>query len=274
MGLESQDGRSALHFAAQNGHKDTVETLIESGANLNDGDRHGRTPFWFACNGASKETAATLLIALKPRFPIAEINRPSQRGRTPFCKAETHGFLDICEDLIDTTAAGGLDVKAMIDLQDTRKGFSTLHRAAWRGEPACVRLILQHDVDATFKDLAGNTPIMLATSQWQMTGETAFEEIVLCLVDKDQNQAKLDPELPAIAALNGSVRVLEKLHLISADVNKADVYGWTPFTLAKRLQKTDVVRYLNHQTAWGGTLPKAWVPHAAIKGSARVSKNG
>lgn len=101
-----------------------METLIENGADLNDGDRHGRTPFWFACNGSSKETAAALLAALKPRFSIAEINRPSQKGRTPFRMAATHGFLEICEDLIDTTAAAGLDVKAMINLRDTCKGFT------------------------------------------------------------------------------------------------------------------------------------------------------
>lgn len=126
-----------------------METLIESGANLNEGDRHGRTPFWFACNGASKETAAALLAALKARFPIAEINRPSQRGRTPFRMAATHELLGTCEDLINTTSAVGLDVKAMFDLQDTRKGFTALHRAAWRGELLCVRLLLQHGADAT-----------------------------------------------------------------------------------------------------------------------------
>ena len=106
-----------------------------------------------------------------------------------------------------------------------------------------------------------------------MPGEAAFEEIVLCLVDHDQYQAKLDPELPAIAALSGSVRALEKLHRIGADGNKPDVYGWTPLALTKLLQKTDVVRYLNHQTAWAGTIPNAWMPYAAIKVSFKVFEN-
>jgi hypothetical protein len=210
----------------------------------------------------------------KLRFPIASINRPSRTGRTPFRIAATHGLLEICEDLINTTAATGLDTKAMIDLQDIRKGSTVLQRAAWRGELSCVRLLLQHGADATLKDLAGDTAIMLATSQWQMTGETAFEEIVLALVDADQEQVRLDSELPATVASNGSVRVLEKLHRIGADVNKADRYGWTPMALAKRLQYSDVVRYLKHQTAWGGTLTSAWVPHAAIAGVVDVSDNG
>jgi hypothetical protein len=107
-----------------------------------------------------------------------------------------------------------------------------------------------------------------------MTGETAFEEIVFVLIDADQEQVKLDSELPATAASNGSVRVLQKLHRIGADVNKADRYGWTPLALAKRLQYADVVRYLKHQTAWGGTLPSAWVPHTAIAGVVEVNDNG
>lgn len=77
---------------------------------------------------------------------------------------------------------------------------------------------------------------MLATSQWQMTGEKAFEEIVFSLVDVDQEQVKLDSEIPITAASNGNVRVLEKLHRTGADVNKADRYGWTPLALARRLQ--------------------------------------
>jgi hypothetical protein len=115
--------------------------------------------------------------------------------------------------------------------------------------------------------------LTLATNQWQMTGEAAFEEIVFSLVDKDHEQAKLNSDLPATAASNGSVRVLEKLHRIGADVSKADLYRWTPLTLAKRLQYTDVERFLKHQVAWGGTLPSAWVPHAAIKGAAEVASN-
>ena len=95
------------------------------------------------------------------------------------------------------TIAANLDVKAMLDIQDSKKGLTALHRAAWRGELACVRLLLDHDADATLKDLDGNSALTLATTQWQMSGEAAFEEIVFLLVNKDTEQAKADPELPA-----------------------------------------------------------------------------
>ena len=267
-------GRTPLHLAAWRGHSDTINTLIEQGAELNTGDVHGRTPFWFACNSDSKESAAALLAALKPKFSIEEINRPSKRQRTPLRLAATHGFSEIVEELISMTAAAGLDVGAMLSIRDTRKGFTALNRSAWRGELACVRLLAENGADATAKDMEGNTALMLATTQWKMSGEATFEEIVSLLIDKDREQAKIDPELPATAASNGSVRVLEKLYRIGADVNRADSFGWTPLVLAQRLHKTNVERFLKHQTAWGGTLPSAWVHHAAIAATVELSEDG
>ena len=266
-------GRGALHFAAWKGHLDTINTLVEHDAELNVGDTHGRTPFWWACNSDSKESAAALLAALKPKFSIAEINVSSKRQRTPLRLAATHGFSEIVGELITMTATAGLDVGAMLNLQDTKKGFTALNRAAWRGELDCVRLLLDHGAGATAKDKEGNTALTLATTQWKMSGEATFEQIVMLLIDKDQEQAKVDPELPATAASNGSVRVLEKLYRIGADVNRGDSFGWTPLLLAQRMHKTDVQRFLKQQTAWGGTLPSAWVHHSATIKTFELSKD-
>jgi ankyrin repeat protein len=270
----AKHGRTPLHLAAWRGHVDTINTLAERGAELNTGDDHGRTPFWFACNSDSEESAAALLAALKSKFSIADINLPSKRQRTPLRLAATHGFSGIVEELIGMTAAAGLDVGAMLKIQDTRKGFTALSRSVWRGELACVRLLTEHGADATIKDIDGNTALMLATTQWKLSGEATFEEIVLLLIEKDQEQSKKDPELPATAASNGSVRVLEKLYRIGADVNGADSFGWTPLVLAQRLHKTDVERFLKHQTAWGGTLPSAWVHNPATTKTVELSKDG
>jgi hypothetical protein len=115
---------------------------------------------------------------------------------------------------------------------------------------------------------------MLATTQWKMSGEATFENVVLLLIEKDKEQAKFDPELPATAASNGSVRVLKKLQRIGANVNRADSFGWTPLMLAQRLHKSDVERFLKRQTAWGGTLPSAWVHKPSTTDTVELSKSG
>ncbi|KAM0694964.1 hypothetical protein Q7P36_005320 [Cladosporium allicinum] len=267
-------GRSALHFAAWKGHVDTINTLLERGADLNVGDIHGRTPFWFACNSESKESAALLLAALRPKFSIAIINSPSKRQRTPLRLAATHGFSEIVQELITMTVTAGLDVGTMLNLQDTKKGFTALNRSAWRGELDCVRTLLHHGVDATLKDMEGDTALTLATMQWKMSGEATFEKIVLLLIEKDREQAKVDPELPATAASNGSVGVLERLYRVGANVNRADNFGWTPLMHAQRLHKSDVERFLKRQIAWGDTLPSAWVHNAATAKTVELSKDG
>lgn len=272
--LRQQKNRTPLHLAARFGHKETIDALIGLGTNLNTADHHARTPFWYACNSTSKEAASTLLTALKPHFSITEINGPSKRQRTPLRLAATHGFVEIVEKLVNMTNAAGLDVRDMLNMQDTIKGLSASNRSAWRGELACVKLLLENGADATLKDKEHNTALMLATTQWKMSGEAAFEKIVFLLIEKDQAQAKTDTELPATAASNGSVRVLERLYRIGADINRADAFGWTPLILAQRLGKADVERFLKQQTAWGGTLPSALVLHAGIADRVKVSQDG
>lgn len=79
---------------------------------------------------------------------------------------------------------------------------------------------------------------------------TIFQYTVFRKAMKRSEQAKVDPELPATAATNGNIPVLEKLYRIGANVNKADSFGWTPLMLAQRLQNTNVESFLKKQIAW------------------------
>uniref|UniRef100_M3YDJ6 Uncharacterized protein n=2 Tax=Amniota TaxID=32524 RepID=M3YDJ6_MUSPF len=42
-------GQTALHVACQNGHKTTVQCLLDSGADINRPNVSGATPLYFAC---------------------------------------------------------------------------------------------------------------------------------------------------------------------------------------------------------------------------------
>jgi hypothetical protein len=49
----ADDGTTALHWAAKNGHADLVRLLVEEGAELSATQRDGSTPFSLACRCAS-----------------------------------------------------------------------------------------------------------------------------------------------------------------------------------------------------------------------------
>ncbi|KAL9083000.1 MAG: hypothetical protein Q9165_008696 [Trypethelium subeluteriae] len=257
-------GRTALHESSWAGFKDCVQILVENGADPNGVDYHQRTPLFFACLGDSQHTIPTikfLLDTLRQRkISISDINRPTKRMRTPLRQAAAHGFTEIVDDLLQMIkSAEDIDKDAMINKADTRKRRTSLHCACYRGKTDCVRLLLEAGADVNIVDQGGKTALVLAYEQWALSSQSSFEDIVDLLIDKDPVVATKDAELLATAAVNGSKRILEKLHSLEADLNKPDQYGWTPLLLAKQFQRTDAVDFLKQQTAWAATLPSRWI---------------
>ncbi|KAI9685134.1 MAG: hypothetical protein M1822_004721 [Bathelium mastoideum] len=256
-------GRTALHEAAWAGYKECVQLLIENHANPNGTDKHNRTPLLFACLGTSqhaKDTIKFLLDTLRQRkVPITEINMTTKRSRTPLRQAAAHGFTDTVKDLLEMIkSAENIDRAAMINLVDTRKGRSALHCAAYRGQTDCVRLLLEHGAGVNIQDHDGKTPLVLSYDQWALSNQSSFEDIVDLLIDKDPDTAVKDAELLATAAVNGSKRILEKLHGLDANLNKPDQYGWTPLMLARQFHRADAIHFLKRQASWAATLPSRW----------------
>ena len=265
--------RRPIHLAARAGKAETVQALLELGADANATDGHNRTPFWFACHSQSADTASSLLTALKLHYPISEINMPSKRGRTPLRLAAEHGLSNVVQELIDMTVAAGADMKAMLDMQDTKLKSTALHRVSWRGELECVKILLDNGASTTLRDHEEKTPLELASEQWEKYGGNSFEEIIVLLLGSDKEAVMTNINLSVTAAAHGSLRVLEKLFQMGADLSKSDSYGWTPLAMAQRLNKTEVERFLKRQVSWGGVLPNKWIKHAAA-GDVLISDDG
>ena len=257
-------GRTALHAAALAGYKECVQLLIENHADPNQTDYHNRTPFFFACLGDSQHTKDTikfLLETLRQRdVSISEINKVTKRSRTPLRQASAHGFTDIVKELLEMIrSAQNIDRAAVINLADTRKGRTALHCAAYRGHTDCVRLLLEEAADISIQDHSGKTPLALSYEQWVLSNQSSFENIIDLLIDKDPRTAVQDAELLAAAAVNGSARILEKLHSLEADLNRPDRYGWTPLLLARQFHRQDAIHFLQQQASWAQTLPSRWI---------------
>jgi ankyrin repeat protein len=263
--LDARDkgGSTPLHHAAYHGRKAAVELLLSRGSDLNTTSNHNRTPFFNATRSlyGDHETAQLLLNELKQKgYSASDINKVTKGGRTPLRQAAHHGFAQIVKGLLECIdASDDGDVKATINKGDEKLKRTPLHCAAQRGDAECVRLLLQHGADAALDDGEGKTALVIAQEQWTQLNIDSFEDVLLQLIDRDQKAAIANAELPSIAAARGSVRVLQKLHSLRADLNRTDSLGWTPLAHAKHLGHVDAQLFLKHQSSWGGTLPSKWV---------------
>jgi ankyrin repeat protein len=252
------------------GNKECVEILLKHGADPNILDKHNRTPLFFACLDAVNEEKAELLLdtLLKENVSLSEINKLTKRGRTPLREAAAHGFEHVVEKLIKTARISNDFASLALDTRDTRRGMTPLHRAAWLGKAGCVRLLLEANANVTIRDNSsedGKTALILAYEHWAGASQQgAFEDIVSRLVDKDPDAAVGDPELAAVCAINGSIRLLQQLSIMGADFSLQDQYGWTPMELARHHRQEHASHFLRKQAAWAGILPSQWAANKLI----------
>jgi len=90
---------TALHMAAYNGHSEIVKLLIEHGATIDCRDAEGKTPLIHACTDAFPETVEILLDA------GADVNaRESTEGFTPLMMGAGLGQADVVRVLLQHDA--------------------------------------------------------------------------------------------------------------------------------------------------------------------------
>ena len=275
---DNKFGRTALHGAAGAGRAETVKLLLKHKADPNKTDKHNRTPLFFACQCSmaklsdSERTANTLLEQLiGDKYPVDEINKVTLNGRTPLREAAAHGFIQVVETILGLIPSTD---KETINRADTKKGRTALHCAALRGRDNVVPILLQHGADVTLRDTKDKkTALQLCYEHWSMTGTARYEEVLLTLIDHDPSGAANSQELLAAAAINGSVKILEKLLDLKADLNKPDQYGWTPLVLAQQYQRTEAASFLSRRIAQVGTRPSAWTYNYPVRWT-QISDDG
>jgi ankyrin repeat protein len=142
-------GKTPLHLAAANDHKDLAEFLLDHGADINARDGNGGfTPLDMALSTFHYKDVLDLLVARG-----ADVNTTADNGITPLQEAAMRGQKDAVELLISK----GADVNAR-----EHQGNTPLLWALLMGHSDVAEVLIAANADVNARDAQGMMPLTLA----------------------------------------------------------------------------------------------------------------
>ncbi|XP_052085386.1 uncharacterized protein LOC127723024 [Mytilus californianus] len=202
---------TALHIACDKGHSDIVKILIEFGMDVNQKQKHGKTPLFIACTNGYFETVKyitdCMYLKQKKRTVADELKNlhTLKSGWTVLHSACNNGHTEVVKLLIDV----GMTVNDL-----TTKGCSPLFLACKKGHNDTVKFLLH---------LKGQTLNMCVYTHTKLVKRWTFLHI---------------------ACLNGHTEVVKLLIDVGMNVNDALTSGSTPLHLACQEGHHAVVKLL------------------------------
>jgi len=146
---DTSSGETALVRIAWMGHTDTLKMLLDKGADVNAGDNNGETALTWAAYAGHSDTVKILI------DHGADVNaRLHTTGETPLILVALRGYTEIVEALL----AHGADVNA----QNEINGETALMRASYVGFLDTVKVLLAHGADVNIQDFSGETALTMA----------------------------------------------------------------------------------------------------------------
>jgi len=233
--LSRKPSKKAINEAlavAGNGPIGLVQTLIDSGANVN-GDWGGQTPLMSAAYSANIDVVQLLL------SQGANVHAAHKNGETPLhyaIRASSGNSIDIVRALLQK----GADVNA-----PDSEGTTPLMKAIMAfNNPELALLLLEHNADATARTKDHVTALMYAAGNNRAS-------LVGPLVSRGADiNAENDRGETALMWATGAVdntrkpEVVRALLMNGANVNAVDRNGWTPLMFAVLHDNADVARIL------------------------------
>ena len=231
-------GRTALHGAALEGHKEVVELLLLNNAEVDTPDIFGATPLHLAAQNGH-EDAAALLLACKASVQATNndgnlpLHMAAQNGHDALvelllaCRAEINAKNNQGDTPLRLAVHGGCEDVAELLL--THHAECDIHDAAALGNLAKVKALLSRNSDLVFsEDNNGRTPLHISA----LLGNKETAEYLLA-ARADVNARDHNRRTPLHwAASRGHKDVAELLLLSNAEVNAKAHHGWTALYLA------------------------------------------
>ncbi|XP_078608281.1 uncharacterized protein LOC144880137 isoform X2 [Branchiostoma floridae x Branchiostoma japonicum] len=240
----------SLIIAAQEGHMEVVQQLLEAGAELNDTDQDGCTPLYMAASKNHVDVVQQLLKA------GAEVDKAKQDGTTPLSTAAQNGHVEVVQQL--------LKAGAEVNKAD-EEGFTPLYVAAQEGHVEVVQQLLKAgaEVDkvAQVTDNEGSCQGITALHGAAIGGHFEVAAALLSASKGTINQKstmgffesneKMTDITPLHAAAeSGNLNIVNLLISAGADTTcttieekgTGEIEGWSPYDVAVG-ESTKIVAY-------------------------------
>ena len=253
---------SAMHIATEEGSIETIQFLLDSGADINAKDRHGDTPLHQAAVEGNVEICKILL------KNQANINAINKQNRTPLYQACIYKHKETAHLLIESGAdvnipcnmrslplhiallynmpeIASLLIKSNSKLEEmTLDKWAPLHIAIYYKEPTIAIDLINNGVDVNVRNGRNYTPLMLAVY-------AGYPDIVQKLVEK---MADLEAKSPHgetalhLAAEWDRPEIIKILLDNNANVKARNSSGLTPLERAKLLKHKKCIDILENKS--------------------------
>ncbi|KAK8060972.1 hypothetical protein PG996_010902 [Apiospora saccharicola] len=278
------DGRRALSAAAENGHGDAVEYLIQQGSHIDARDAHGETALWWASRNGHVQVVETLLrreasieigdlddltplcaAAHKGHEAVADAllrrsgdsNAVTMYGRTPLMFATLAGNLEMVELLVNNGAQAGyshprygvtassLLASAAVEGNEKIRFFLEMHETIDFFLQLYDAICQSGDVLQPKKEVAtGSLAEVFRLSQPLGGGHVEAVQILIGSGAEINRTNEDDTAALRWAALLGNLEMIRLLHDHGADLNLPDLDGQTVISHAAEAGSADAVQLL------------------------------
>lgn len=148
-GLNKYEEQTALMFATNNNHLDTIKLLISYGADINATRHDGITTLMIAAKIGNEKLVEYLI------KNGADINLITNQGADAFIYATQYGNVSCAELLLNAGA----------DINHMDKDGSALHNAAREGKYDSIKFLLEKGIDYNLKNPKGETALDIAKTK-------------------------------------------------------------------------------------------------------------
>jgi len=235
LDLQRLDGWTPLYSAAYKGNLETAVSLMSKSAPVDSQNLEGWTPLHAACAEGHMEMAKLLIERYK-----AQINKQNIQGTTPFFHACSSGHLNLVKYLLSNGADPELSKP---------NGWKPIHIACYNENDHIVKYLIEEtnvDLNCTNNEIKGYAPIHILIST-----EIPRIEVIELILRKgiDVNKKNVNGSTPLhLAVFWNHFQVLELLLAYNANLFEKNNKGRTPLNLACHYGNENIAKYLAERT--------------------------